>query len=104
MNDILYQIAMLIVSIVSAVLARYVIPWIKMSIDARTLEQIRGWVESAVLSAQQLMTDSTGQKKKEAVEIFIRQLLSEKGIILTDSQLDTLIEAAVKQMKISEKR
>lgn len=62
------------------------------------------WVEAAVHCAQQLMSEQPGADRKEAVKFFLRRFLDENKIVMTDEQLNTLIEAAVKQMKISEGR
>ena len=68
------------------------------------MEKVKFWVEAAVHCAQQLMADTDGADKKQAVEAFLRRLLDENHISITDEQLNTLIEAAVKQMKIAEGR
>lgn len=68
------------------------------------MEKVRFWVEAAVHCAQQLMADNEGADKKQAVETFLRRLLDDNHISITDEQLNTLIEAAVKQMKIAEGR
>lgn len=68
------------------------------------MERIQFWVEAAVHCAQQLMSDVDGADRKEAVEAFLKRLLDENHISISDEQLDTLIESAVKQMKIAEGR
>ena len=68
------------------------------------MEKVKFWTEAAVHCAQQLMADNEGADKKQAVESFLKRLLDENHIAITDEQLNTLIEAAVKQMKISEGR
>ena len=102
MNDIIFQLAMLLVSVSAAAVARYVVPWIQSNINAHILAEVQYWVEAAVFCAQQMFEPSDGQKKKEAVELFLKDILQQKGIPITDSQLDTLIEAAVKQLKLQE--
>lgn len=102
MNDIIFQLATLVVSVAAAAVARYVIPWIQSNINAHTLAEIQYWVEASVFCAQQLFDKTDGQKKKEAVEMFLREVLEQKEIHITESQLDTLIEAAVKQLKLQE--
>ena len=68
------------------------------------MEKVKFWVEAAVNCAQQLMSDLDGADRKKAVEAFLKRLLDENNISITDEQLDTLIESAVKQLKIAERR
>lgn len=84
--------------------ARYLIPWLEVNIDHQKFNEVVTWVNQAVMCAQQLMSDADGTEKKQTVMIFLQRLMEEKGIAITDEQLDTLIESAVKQMKISEGR
>ena len=49
---------------------------------------------------QQTLTDNN-IKKETAVEK-VREFLAEKGISLTEEQIDTLIEGAVKNLKLEE--
>ena len=46
--------------------------------------------------------EKNGQDKKAYVTEFLKEILIAKNIALSDEQLDVLIEAAVKQMKIEE--
>jgi len=68
------------------------------------MEKVKFWTEAAVNCAQQLMSDLDGADRKKAVESFLKRILDENHISITDEQLNTLIEAAVKQMKIAERR
>ena len=60
------------------------------------------WAKYAVLKAQQVLWDETGKDRKAYVTEFLKEILIAKNIALSDEQLDVLIEAAVKQMKIEE--
>ena len=84
--------------------ARYLVPWLEVNIDHQKFNEVVTWVNQAVMCAQQLMSDAEGAEKKQTVMIFLRRLMEDKGIEITDEQLDTLIESAVKQLKISEGR
>ena len=52
--------------------------------------------------AQQTMKATGGKEKKAIVTQFLKEILQEKNIALSDKQIEILIEAAVKQMKIQE--
>lgn len=102
MNEIIFEIVKLVVMVVALVIARYLVPMVKEKIGADKMAQIEKWTRYAVLKAQQVLWDKTGEDKKTYVTEFLKELLIAKNIALSDEQLDILIEAAVKQMKIEE--
>jgi hypothetical protein len=84
------------------VVTRYLVPLIREHIDASKLSAVATWAEKAVLKAQQVMSAKSGEDRKAVVTEFLKEILTAKNISISDEQLDTLIEAAVKQMKIEE--
>lgn len=102
MNDFLFEILKLAVMAAALLITRYAVPWIKEKTDAGRVAVIAEWASKAVLSAQQVLTSATGAEKKAIVTDFLKEILEDKKIALSDAQLDVLIEAAVKQMKIYE--
>lgn len=99
-DTIVFEILKLIVMVGAVVLIRYVVPWLKTIVSANDLAEIERWVKYAVLKAQQVMYAESGEDRKAYVTEFLKRLLLAKNIALSDEQLDILIEAAVKQMKI----
>lgn len=99
MDDLTYQILTLVISILGLVLTRFFVPWIKtktsneqLTAIEKQLKTIQDWVIIAVAAAEQLK--SAGKltiPKKDYVLEFIR----DKGVTITDQELDALIEAAV---------
>ncbi len=102
MDEILFEVLKLVVMIAAALVVRYLIPWVKGRIGADKMAEAEKWVRYVVLKAQQVMWSKDGPERKAYVTEFLRELLIEKDIALSDEQLDILIEAAVKQMKIEE--
>lgn len=102
MGEIVFEIIKVVVMVTALVIARYLVPWIKDKIGADKLAEVEKWVKYAVLKAQQVLWEETGADKKAYVTEFLKELLIAKNIALSDEQLDVLIEAAVKQMKIAE--
>lgn len=102
MNEILFEIIKLIVMLAALVIARYLVPWLKRKIGADKLAEAEKWAKYAVLKAQQVLGEESGEDRKAYVTEFLKELLIAKNIALSDEQLDVLIEAAVKQMKIAE--
>ena len=102
MNEIVFEIIKVIVMVAALVATRYLIPWLKEKIGADRLAVAEKWVRYAVLKAQQVLWEQGGKDKKAYVTEFLKEVLMAKNIALSDEQLDVLIEAAVKQMKLEE--
>ena len=103
MNEITFTALRLLTMILMAVLSAYVIPWVKARIGNERLEQISQWAALAVSWAEQIVDKTgAGTDKKIMVESFMKDLLASKGLVLTDKQIDILIESAVRQMHTSE--
>lgn len=103
MNDIIFEIIKIIVMVAVLIFTRYAVPWIRSKIGAEKLAEIEKWTRYAVLKAQQVLYAESGVDRKAYVTEFLKEILIAKNIALSDEQLDVLIEAAVKQMKIEEK-
>lgn len=104
MSEITYELVKIIVMVTALVITRYLVPWLKAKLDTEKFETARIWVNQAVLKAQQVMQSESGTERKAVVTKFLQEILTAKNISITDEQLDTLIEAAVKQMKMEEKQ
>ena len=102
MRDITLEILKLIVMIASCLIARYLIPWLKAGIDKEA--RVKEIVSDAVYMAQQLYESKTGEERKEKAMEYIQKVLKIKGIDISIDELDTILEAAVKQLKIAEGR
>ena len=97
MNEIILNVLELVIVIAVALITRYVIPWVKSNIAINENTVLLTLVDAAVMYAEQTMEG--GQTKKEAVTEFLKKELEERGIKVTDEQIDALIEAAVFAMK-----
>jgi LL-H family phage holin len=98
MNDILFEILRMVVVVAIILLTRYVVPYLKTKIEESKNKWLLAWVETAVKSAQQSI-DDTGEEKKAIVTKFLKEMLIQKNISISDEQLSNLIEAAVFAMK-----
>lgn len=102
MNGIIFEILSLVVLLAVFVVTCYLIPWIRGKIGQDRLDEITKWVNAAVLMAQQVYYARTGAERKAIVVDLLKNILIAKNISISDEQLDLLIEAAVKAMKIQE--
>lgn len=94
MSNTMYQILMLVITLIGVLLTRLVVPWLKLKIGNEELKDVEKWVTVAVTAAEQMKVAGLlpdGQQKKDYVLEFVK----DKGITITDEELDALIEAAV---------
>lgn len=104
MNEMIFEIMKLIVMIAVFIVTCYLIPWVRGKIGQDKLDEITKWVNAAVLMAQQVYFAKTGAERKAIVVDLLKNILIAKNISVSDEQLDILIEAAVKAMRIEEKK
>lgn len=102
MNEIIVEIIKVVVMMAALVVARYLVPWLKEKIGADKLAQIEKWARYAVEMAQQVHLSKPGEDRKAIVTEFLREILTAKNISISEKQLNVLIEAAVKEMKMQE--
>lgn len=104
MNEIIFEALKLLIMIVFFLASCYLLPWLKSMIGQNRLDEIKSWTNAAVLMAQQVYYAKTGPERKAIVVELLKSMITAKNISITDEQLDTLIEAAVKAMKMEENK
>lgn len=103
MSEILFEVLRLVVLLAVFAVSCYLIPWIRGKIGQDRLDEITRWVNTAVLMAQQVYHAQTGAERKAIVIDLLKGILTAKNISISDNQLDLMIEAAVKAMKMQER-
>lgn len=103
MNETFFEVVKVVAMVTVLIITRYLVPWLKEKIGADKLAVAEKWAKYAVLKAQQVLWEKDGQDRKAYVTEFLKEFLMAKNIALSDEQVDVLIEAAVKQMKIEER-
>ena len=94
MENVMYQILSLVLTIIGLVVTYYVVPILRRKVSDEKLSIIEMWVNIAVAAAEQMKVAGLlpdGQEKKD----FVLKFIKDKGITITDKELDALIEAAV---------
>lgn len=104
MNEVIFEIIKVVVMLAALLIARYMIPWLREKIGAEKMEQIEKWAAYAVKMAEQVYGGQTGADRKSIVTEFLRKILTAKKIALSEDQLNVLIEAAVKEMNMQQKK
>lgn len=99
MNDVTFIILKIVVSVVAALVSAFVIPLLKEKLQDIKYKRLLEMVEVGVLAAEQTIKGSgQGAVKKDEVINFVTAWMLSNGIMITEDQLDQLIEAAVYAM------
>lgn len=101
MREITLEALKLLIMVTVLILTRFVVPWLKAKTQSETMQTVLDWTMQAVLAAEQAHQAQTGAERKYIVTEFIKRILIQKNISLSDEELNTLIEAAVLQMNTS---
>ena len=96
MNDVTFELLNIVISIAAALITLYLIPYLKSQTSTKQMDELVNMISIAVQAAEQ--TVRGGKMKKAEVITFISGRMNNKGIKITDEQLDKLIESAVYSM------
>ena len=103
MKENLFKIIIALIPVLGAILTGFVIPFIKEKIGNEKLAKYAYWASMAVKCAEMIFGEKgMGQSKKESVANFLNEMFNKKKVVITREQIDILIEAAVKEMKLDE--
>lgn len=104
MDNRIFEIIRLATMLVTLCLSVWVIPvlrqFIAHNVSSKELADAQKWAQIAVLAIQQTMGEAPGEERKKEAMNFLATVLNDNGIHLTVDQLSTLIESAVKIMKM----
>ena len=80
-----------VVTLLTALLTTFIIPWIKQKYDSEKLKKWQAYVDIAVEAAEQLYDVNDGAAKKA----YVIEYLSKKGIKFDSETVDKMIESSV---------
>lgn len=94
-------IVKVIIPILGAILTYILVPFIKQKTSKEQRDEVYFWVTVVVQAAEMIYKEKgKGKDKKE----FVLDFLLSKGINISTMELDTLIEAAVKELNIAQEK
>lgn len=99
MNDITFTILKVVVSVCSALITVYVIPYIYTLKENTKYASLVEMVDVAVMAAEQTIGAKQGALKKGEVIEFVTKWMNDNGFVISQEQLSQLIEASVFAMK-----
>ena len=94
----LTQIILAIITLIGAIITRYLIPWIKSKLDDHQYAALKILVRTGVFAAEQLFTSEQWKEKKQ----YVVDLLKENGYDVDVAAVDALIEATVRELRIEQ--
>lgn len=100
MDERIFDLILAIIPVLGVILTSFIIPYFKEQIGNEKLNKYQEWANMAVKAAEMLFTESgMGKEKKEYVVKFLTEQFNKNKIVITEEQMNILIESAVKQMK-----
>lgn len=100
MDSRLFEIILALIPVLGAVITYFIVPYIRTIIDAAKLAQYKEWASLAVKTAEMLWRETGhGEDKKTYVVNFLTDMFNSRKIVITEEQMNVLIESAVKEMK-----
>lgn len=97
----LTQIIVAVLTLVISLITAFLIPYLKTKVSAEKLDTIKFWVNIAVEAAEMIYVGTgRGQEKKD----YVVKFLNSKGFTLNVTEIENLIEAAVMELKLEQKK
>ena len=100
MDQRIFDLIIAIIPVLGVILTSFIIPYFKEMIGNEKLNKYQEWANMAVKAAELLFPGSgMGEDKKEYVIKFLTAQFNKNKVVITEEQMNILIESAVKQMK-----
>lgn len=94
----LTQIILAIITLIGAIITRYLIPWIKSKLNDNQYETFCTLIRVGVYAAEQLFPRDKWKEKKQ----YVVDLLEENGYTVDTTAVDAMIEATVRELRIEQ--
>ena len=93
----LTKIIVAVIGLLSTIITVFLAPYLKAKLDVEKLQKLGELSRRFVLAAEQLIGSGKGAEKKAKVQDWLK----EKGYDVSLDEVDSAIEAAVKEMNIA---
>ncbi|MDF2950429.1 MAG: phage holin, family [Anaerocolumna sp.] len=100
MNETLFTIIKYTIGILALVVFRYIIPFVKLKLENSKYADVLDFIEKCVNAAESIYKNipKSGEEKKAYVIDAISHYATQKGIKITQEQIDILIEGLVTEL------
>jgi len=94
----LTQIILAIITLIGALITRYLIPWIKSKTSEKQYDALKTLARVGVYAAEQIFTTEQWKEKKQ----YVVDLLEQNGYLVDTTAVDALIESIVRELRIEQ--
>lgn len=99
MNNKIFELILTIIPVLGTFVTAYLIPLLKEKISTEKLSKYKSWAVLAVKCAEMIYSEANqGTDKKSYVADFLNKIFNKKKEVLTEEQINVLIEATVQEM------
>lgn len=99
MSQYLFNTLVIVISAVIGLICKVTIPYVKALISTQDLAVYERWADIIVKAAEMIWSETnSGASKKEYAVDMMNRIFNSKREVLSEEQIDTLIEACVKAM------
>ncbi len=100
MSDRIFDLVLALIPVIGAVVTYFVVPYLKAAVGNAKLEQYREWAGLAVKCAEMVWRETGhGGDKRDYVAGFLNRMFNSKKEMLSEEQIQVLIEAAVQELQ-----
>ena len=99
MDERIFQIILALIPVLGAIVTYFIVPFLRTKISTEKLVQYKEWATLAVKAAEMLWVETGhGADKKAYVVEYLNDLFNKNKIVITEEQINVLIEAAVQEL------
>ena len=94
----LTQIILAVITLIGALITRYLIPWIKEKTNEKQFEALKLLAKVGVYAAEQIFSTEQWKEKKQ----YVLDFLKKNGYEIDAPAVDALIESLVRELRIEQ--
>ena len=99
MKEEVFKVILTIIPVLGAIITYFIVPFLKSKIGNEKFTQYKEWAVLGVKAAEMIWRETGhGADKKEYVVNFLNELFNKNEVVITEEQIEVLIEAAVQEL------
>ena len=105
MDNKIFELILALIPVLGTIITVFVVPYIKEKIGTEKLAKYEYWASMAVKCAEMIFAEKgMGEDKKAYVVNFLNNMFNKNKVVITPEQIEVLIEACVKELKMDEEQ
>ena len=99
MDDLLYKIIYCAITVLTATVVRYLVPWFNSQVDTAKLEKLRTYISDAICYAEEFVDGTKkGAEKFETVQKLAIDFAQKYGLNISSEQISSIIQGIYDQI------